>query len=185
MEEGTAAHAQLDPRRPETRMVPDPSWLEEPFFPFVERRQRAPQSIARTLRQRRDPAGRVPRAADVETRGGVPELPTECGVLVHLGLADAEAGRRALLAIVTEGRANEIADRLVSIRERGDDHRVLAARLGEEQKVGTPFEESAGGLDRPGQDDPVHARIGDERASDFVVRAGKELKRLARDARVP
>src|SRR5262245_62114692 len=113
-------------------MAPDPPRLEEPFFPLVERGQRLPQGIARTLCQRRDPAGRVPRAADVEARGGVAELSPECRVLVHLGLADGEAGRRALLAVVSEGRANEIADRLVAVRERGDDHRVLAARLGEE-----------------------------------------------------
>ena len=66
---------------------------------------------------------------------------------------------------MTERRADEIADGLVAIGQRGDDHRVLAARLREQREVRPPREKSARGLDRAGQDHGVHARVGDEAAA--------------------
>ena len=106
-------------------------------------------------------------------------------VVVDLGLADGQARRRALLAVVAEGRADEIADGLVAVGERGDDDRVLAARLGEEREVRPPREEAARRLDRAGEDDGVHARIGDEPAAHVAVGARQEGERLPRDSGVP
>ena len=127
----------------------------------------------------------IPGVADGEARGGIAELTAEHLVLVHLGLADGQARRRALLAVVAEGRADEIADGLISIRERRDDHRVLAARLGEEREVRSPREEPARRLDRAGEDDGVHARVGDEPAAHVAVGTRQEGERLAWNAGVP
>ena len=82
----------------------------------------------------RDPARQLPGAAHGEAGRGVAQLAPEVGVVVHLGLADGEAGRRALLAVVAEGRADEIADGLIAIGERRDDDGVLAARLREQRR---------------------------------------------------
>src|SRR5882762_7671341 len=145
--------------------------LEEPLLAGVERGEGAPQCFAGWLGQRRDAARELPRAAGIEACRRAAELATEDGIVVHLGLADGEAGRRALLPLVAEGRADEIADGLVMVGQRRDDHRVLAARLGEELEIRAPGEEAARRLGRAGEDDRVHTRVRDERASHVVVRA--------------
>src|SRR6185436_11750996 len=104
----------------------------QPGLALLERGERTPERGAGRLRERGDAARWIPRAPHRQARRRIPELPAERGVVVHLGLADREAGRRALLAVVAEGRADEIADGLVAVRQRGDDDRVLAARLREE-----------------------------------------------------
>src|SRR6185369_11097353 len=103
------------------------------------------------------------------------ELAAEVGVVVYLGLADGQTGRRALLAVVAERRADEIADGLVAIGERGDDDGVLAARLREQREIGPPAEEEPRRLHRPGEDDAAHARVGHEPSADLVVGARQEL----------
>src|SRR6266702_6281310 len=106
--------------------------LEEPRLTGVRRREGAPQRLAGWLGQRRDAARELPRAAGIEAGRRVAELAAKDGIVVHLGLADGEAGRRAFLPLVAEGRADQVADGLVAVGERRDDHRVRAARLGEE-----------------------------------------------------
>src|SRR5947209_9230963 len=135
--------------------------LEEPLLAGVERREGAPQRLAGWLGQRRDAARELPRAAGTEAGRRVAELAAEDGIVVHLGLADGEAGRRALLPLVAEGRADQIADGLIAVGQRGDDDRVLAARLGEEPEIRAPGEEAASRLDRAGEDDRVHTRFRD------------------------
>ena len=88
-------------------------------------------------------ARRLPGAAHREARRRVAELAAEGRIVVDLGLADREAGRRALLPVVAEGRAHEVADRLVAVGQRGDDDRVLAAGLGEEPQVRPPLRGTA------------------------------------------
>ena len=161
------------------------SRLEQPLLALVQRRERAPERGAGRLGQRRDPARQLPRAAHGQAGGGVAELAPEVGVVVHLGLADGQARRRALLAVVAEGRAHEIADRLVAVRERRDDDGVLAARLREEGQIGPPAQEEARRLHRAGEDDAAHARVRHQPAADLVVGAGQELEDVARDAGLP
>ena len=160
----------------------DGARLEQPLLARVEDGERPPQRGAGRLGQRRDATGQLPRAADGEAGRRVAELAAEVGVVVHLGLADGEAGRRALLAVVAEGRADEIADGLVAIGQRRDDDGVLAAGLREQRQIRTPAEEEPRGLHRTGQDDAVHPRVGDEPAADLVVGARQELEDSARDA---
>src|SRR5262245_32335306 len=146
--------------------------LEQPFLAFVEHGERAAQGRAWLLGQGRDSARSLPDASHGQARRGVVELAPEVGVVVYLGLADGEAGRRALLAVVAEGRADEIADGLIAIGESGDDDGVLAARLREQCEIGPPAQEQARGLDGSGEDDGAHARVRHEPASDLVVWAG-------------
>ena len=159
--------------------------LEEPLLAGVERREGAPQRLGGRLGQRRDAARELPRAAGIEAGRSVAELAAEDGIVVHLGLADGEAGRGALLSLVTKGRADEVAYGLVAVGQRGDDHRVLAARLGEEPEIRAPGEEAARRLGRAGEDDRVHTRVRDERASHVVVGTRHELEHLARNASIP
>src|SRR5712692_8591885 len=95
--------------------------LEEPLLAGVERGEGARQRLAGRLGQRGDAARELPRVADIEAGRRVPELTTEDGIVVHLGLADGEAGRRALLPLVAEGGANKVANSLVAVGQRGDD----------------------------------------------------------------
>src|SRR5204863_6189354 len=138
VEEGPAANAELDPRRPEVRVPAYHPRLEEPLLAFVQCGEGAPERFARWLGQRRDSVPRVPRAARIEAGRGIAELTAENGVVVDLGLADGETRRRTLLPLMAEGRANQVANGLVAVGERRDDHRVLAARLGEECEIGAP-----------------------------------------------
>src|SRR5262245_41368519 len=103
MEERATAHTELDAWRPEARMIADTVRLEEPLLALVKRRERPPQRVARRLRERCDAVRRVPGAADVEARRRIPQLTPEHGIVVHLGLADREARRRAFLSAVPEG----------------------------------------------------------------------------------
>ena len=48
--------------------------LEEPLLALVERGEGAPQRLAGRLSQRGDPARGLPRAPDIETCGGIPQL---------------------------------------------------------------------------------------------------------------
>src|SRR2546425_440130 len=89
--------------------------LEKPLLTAVERGEGAPQCLAGWLGERGDTARELPRAADIEAGRRVAELTTEDGVVVYLGLADGEAGRRAFLPLVAEGRAGQIADGLVAV----------------------------------------------------------------------
>ena len=65
----------------------------------------------------------------------------------------------------------------------GDDHGVLAARLGEQPHVGLPVEEQPGRLVRARQDDRVDVGMGDEPAADARRRAAHELQHVARARR--
>src|SRR6266513_716189 len=100
--------------------------LEEPLLAGVERREGAPQRLAGRLGQRRDAARELPRAAGIVAGRSVAELAAKDGIVVHLGLADGEAGRGALLSLVTKGRADEVAYGLVAVGERLYHGRVLA-----------------------------------------------------------
>src|SRR5260370_11862631 len=133
--------------------------LEKPLFAGIERGERALQRLAGRLGQRRDAAGELPHATGIEAGRRVPELTAEDGVVVHLGLADGEAGRRALLPLVAEGGADQGADGLVPVGERRDDHRVLAARLGEELEIRAPGEKAARRLGGGGEVDRLNARV--------------------------
>src|ERR1700704_1845391 len=117
MEERARPHAELDAGRPELWVVRRRARLEQPLLTLVEHGERTPERGARRLSQRRQPARRLPRAADVQAGHGVAKLAAEIGRVVHLGLADREAGRRALLAVVGEGRTHEVADGLITVRE--------------------------------------------------------------------
>ena len=179
------SHAELDAGRPELRVVRagrGSSSHSSPSSSTVSaRRSAAPggwvSGVIRLVSSHALPDG--------EAGGGVAELAPEVGVVVHLGLADGEAGRRALLAVVAEGRADEIADGLVAIRERRDDDGVLAARLREQRQIGPPAEEEARRLHRAGEDDAAHAGVRHQPAADLVVGAGQELEDVARDAGLP
>ena len=159
--------------------------LEQPLLPLVEDGQRAPERRARGLSERRDSARQLPRAAHGEARGRVAKLAPEVRIVVHLRLANGETRGRALLAVVAEGRSNEVADRLVPIRERGDDDGVLPARFREQGEIGSPAEKQASRFHRAGQDDGSDAGIGHQRLAGLVVGAGQKLEDLTRDAGIP
>src|SRR5437870_4930590 len=169
VEEGAGTHAELDAGRPELRVVRCRARLEQPLLALVEHGERAPEGGAGCLRQRGDPAGRLPRGADGKALRSIAKLASEVGVVVHLGFANGEAGRRALLAVVAEGRADQIANRLIAIGESRDDDGVLAARLSEQREIGSPAEEQPRGLRRAGEDDAAHARVRHQAAPDLVV----------------
>src|SRR5438876_4993934 len=139
--------------------------LEKPLLAAVERGEGAQQRLAGWLGQRRDAARELPRAAGIEAGRSVAELAAKDGIVVHLGLADGEAGRRALLPLVAKGRADEVAYGLVAVGQRGDDDRVLAARLGEEPEIRAPGEEAARRLGRAGEGGRGHTRGRDGRAA--------------------
>ena len=93
VEEGPAAHSELDPRRPEVRVPADQARLEEPLLALVEARERASQRFTGRLGERCDPARCLPRAADVQARRRIPELATKDRIVIDLGLTDREARR--------------------------------------------------------------------------------------------
>ena len=134
VEERAGPHAELDAGRPELGVVAvatrGSSSHSSPASRTVSaRRSAAPGGWVSGVIAARQ----LPRAADGEAGRRVAQLAAEVGVVVHLGLADGEAGRRALLAVVAEGRADEVADGLVAIGQRGDDDGVLAAGLREQR----------------------------------------------------
>src|SRR5436309_15450833 len=109
--------------------------LEEPLLAGVERREGAPQRLAGRLGQRRDAARELPRAAGIEAGRSVAELAAKDGIVVQLGLADGEAGRRAFVRLVTAGGAGQVADGLVAAGGGRDDDRAAGARLRAEPAV--------------------------------------------------
>src|SRR4030095_15003774 len=152
VEERAGAHAELDARRPETRVVGGRARLAQPFLALVEHREGAAERRARRLGQGRDPARPLPGATHGKARRGVMKLAPGGGGGVHLSLADGRAGRRALLAVVAEGRADEVTNGLIAIGEGGDNDGILAARLREEREIGPPAqEEGPGAFAAPGR----------------------------------
>jgi hypothetical protein len=105
---------------------------------------------------------------------------------------DAEhAQRRAALAGAVERRADDVADHLLGERRRVDDHRVLAAGLGDERHRLPVRAEAAGeallqqprDLGRAGEEHALDARVADERGAHGLAAARQELQHRARHAR--
>ena len=100
---------------------------------------------------------------------------------MELGLDDRQAGGGALLAGVAEGRPHQVLDGQVDVGRAGDDHGVLAARLGQQPQRRLPVEEQPGGVVRAGEDDGVHALVRDQVPADLVVGAADQLHDVVGD----
>ncbi len=91
------------------------------------------------------------------------------------------AQRRAALPGAVERGREGVGDDLLGQCGAVDDHRVLAAGLGDQHRIVVargelPVDEPRD-LGRAGEDDAGDARIGDERGADVSPRPGSELQR--------
>ena len=96
-----------------------------------------------------------------------------------------DAQRRAALAGAVERGGERIGDDLLGERRAVDDHRVLAAGLGDQHRIVVALRElprdAARDVGRAGEDHAGDARIGDERRADGLAAPGQELQRRARE----
>ena len=97
--------------------------------------------------------------------------------------------RRAALAGALEGRGEDVAHRLFGQRRGIDDHRVEAAGLGDQHRVGRgslgklAFDQ-ARDLGRAGEADAGDARIGGQRPADRRPVTRQQLQHILRNARL-
>ena len=97
-----------------------------------------------------------------------------------------DAQRRAALAGAVERRGQRIRDHLLGQRRAVDDHRVLAAGLGDQHRVVVAGRElavdEARDLGGAGEDDARDTRIRDQRRADRLAAPGQQLQRRRRHA---
>ena len=105
----------------------------------------------------------------------------------HLVLHAQQAQRRAALAGAVEGRRHDVGGGLLGQRRAVDDHRVLAAGLGDQRYHLASGRQAPGqrGLDQarhlggPGEQHAVDALVAHQRRAHGLAAAGQQLQRCA------
>ena len=159
--------------------------LHQPLLALVEGRQRPRQLALGRLDHRPHLGRRVAGRPDAQRGRGIHQLACEALRTPDRADQDRERCRRALLARVAERALDEVGCRQVEVGGRHDDHRVLAARLGQQRQLRPPRAEQRGRLPRSGEDHPIDVGVRDQPLPERALVDVDQGEQLTRHAGIP
>ena len=176
-------HPEADARSPS--LLAEAPRLDQPLLAVVEAGERPQQLAVGLVDGGTHGSGDIGADADLEAGNRVGELAAEAGRVVGVAHTDGQAGRRALLARVTERRRRQVGHGQIDVGVGCYHHGVLARSLRKQAHFRLPRQKQPGRVIGPGEDHGVHTRVGHQMAAHTVVGSSNEPDQALGQARGP